>query len=58
MILRIVVLSEAPINVAGLAAVVTAGIFTLENVDVNHYNKKARDCLALNCWLPEEDSNL
>ena len=51
-------LSEAPINVAGLATVVTAGIFTLENVDVNHYNKKARDCLALNCWLPEEDSNL
>jgi hypothetical protein len=54
-ILRIVVLSEAPINVAGLAAVVTAGIFTLENVDVNQHNKKARDCLALNCWLPVLD---
>ena len=51
-------LSEAAIDVAGLAAVVTTGIFTLENVNVNQHNKKAKDCLALNCWLPGQDSNL
>jgi len=49
------VLLEAAIDVAGLAAVVTTGIFTLENVNVNRHNKKARDCLALNSWLPVLD---
>jgi len=50
------VLSETPINVAGLAAVVTAGIFTLENVYPDLHKEKARISLAIECWLPEEDS--
>lgn len=51
-------LSEAPINVAGLSAVVTAGMFTLEDVNADFHKEKARISLAVKYWLPEEDSNL